>query len=280
MKLKSKEIILNEEQKELLRRQQIDILNEFVRICNENNLRYFLIGGTCLGAVRHKGFIPWDDDIDVGMPRIDYDKFASLYKEKLGDDYYYQDHNTDPEYPYLFAKIRKNKTIFLQDAVQKLNIHQGIYIDIFPIDGVPSDPKTMKKHFNKVMFNNYIQMSSALSYKGKTLFEKSELLIIKILKFILGGKRRIANRSVKLLRRYDFDGHTKVGNLLGMIRFKEIMDKSILCASSLRTMYFEENEYVVPVETEKYLEHIFGDYMKLPPEDKRVSHHGIIKIKF
>ena len=118
---------------EKLHKVEIEILDEFVRICNKYNLEYYLIGGTMLGAVRHQGFIPWDDDIDVGIMRKDYDLFIKYAREELGDKYYLDCYETNKEYYLPFAKIRKNNTIFNEQVSAHLNNHKGIYIDIIPV---------------------------------------------------------------------------------------------------------------------------------------------------
>ena len=114
----------------------LDILKEFIRICNKYELRYFLLGGSCLGTVRHQGFIPWDDDIDVGMPRPDYERFMEIAQNELPEYYFLQNSKTDPDYPLCFAKIRDSRTTFIERSVSHLNINHGIYFDIFPLDGL------------------------------------------------------------------------------------------------------------------------------------------------
>lgn len=121
---------------EKLRIIEVDILDEVVRICNKYDINYYLAYGTLIGAVRHKGFIPWDDDIDIWMFREDYDRFAKIAEKELSEKYYYQDWHKEKEYPYNFAKVRLNDTVVLQKPITKLNIHHGIYIDIFPLDNI------------------------------------------------------------------------------------------------------------------------------------------------
>ena len=119
----------------LIQEIELDILLEFDRICKKHGLKYQLYSGTLIGAVRHEGFIPWDDDIDVAMPRADYDKFIEL-KDELADDYFFQSYETDPQYINRFGKIRKNGTVFMEKLVQELDMHHGIYIDVFPFDNI------------------------------------------------------------------------------------------------------------------------------------------------
>ena len=113
---------------------EVEILDEFVRICKKQKLQYFLYYGTLLGAVRHNGFIPWDDDLDVAMPREDYEKFIKMAKEELNDNFYIDNKDTNDEYYLNFTKLRKKNTIFEQDFQVNYDGPKGIWIDIFPID--------------------------------------------------------------------------------------------------------------------------------------------------
>ena len=109
-----------------LQKKQLEILKAFIKVCEKYNLRYFLVGGTCLGAARHKGFIPWDDDIDVGMPREDYDKYVLLQKEYEGTPYFIQTWKSDPRYCYNFAKLRDSSTTFIENYFMSHRINHGV----------------------------------------------------------------------------------------------------------------------------------------------------------
>jgi len=117
----------------------LEILIEVDRICRKNDIKYFLFAGTLLGAVRHKGFIPWDDDIDIAMPREDYEKFLQIVQKEPYSNYFLQNVITEIEAPFLFSKFRKDDTLLLEKAVMNKNIHHGIFIDIFPLDKVWSE---------------------------------------------------------------------------------------------------------------------------------------------
>lgn len=118
----------------------LEILQEIHKICVENNLTYWLEAGTLLGAVRHKGFIPWDDDSDVSMPRADYEKFLKIAQEKLPEDMFLQTQDTDKEYPLSWAKIRKNGTLLVETGeTGNEKYHHGIFVDIFPYDYYESE---------------------------------------------------------------------------------------------------------------------------------------------
>lgn len=146
---------LSDQTIEKLKDIELDILKCFISICEKNNLRYFLIGGTLLGSVRHKGFIPWDDDIDVGMPRKDYELFIERARHHLPDYYFVQTFSTDPSYPNNFMKIRDSRTTFLETAVKHLRMNHGVFIDVFLLDEYPSNK--MVQHWlnfeNRILSN-------------------------------------------------------------------------------------------------------------------------------
>ena len=117
---------------------ELDILKQFINICNKENLQYYVVGGTLLGAVRHKGFIPWDDDIDVSMPRQDYEKFLTVAKKYLSEPYFLQTRITDKNTLFNYAKIRNSNTTFIEQSIKKLDMNHGVFIDIFPLDYYPA----------------------------------------------------------------------------------------------------------------------------------------------
>lgn len=125
---------------------ELEILLEVDRICRKHRISYFLDSGTALGAVRHKGFIPWDDDIDIGMLRDDYERFLSVAQEEMGQDYFLQTYRTDGT-PIMFAKVRKTGTTFVEFRLRKFPINHGLFIDIFPYDYLPQEGDVWK-HIN------------------------------------------------------------------------------------------------------------------------------------
>ena len=132
---------LTADQLQSLKDRERDMLKTFVDICNKHSIKYFVQGGTLLGTVRHGGFIPWDDDVDVSLPRDEYERFLAVAEKELPEYYFLQTKDTDPEYPNNFAKIRDSRTTFLESSAKNLNINHGAYIDIFPLDNYPSGIK-------------------------------------------------------------------------------------------------------------------------------------------
>ena len=266
-----------------LQKCQLEIFKQTIKVLDENNLQYYMIGGTLLGAVRHGGFIPWDDDIDIGMPRADYEKFAKIANQILPEDLFYQDKLTDKEYPYNFAKIRKNDTLFKQKHLARFNIHHGVFIDIFPLDGCANDEKTQKRHAKKCIFINYISIVDSLvdSETTQNFTKKLEIFVLKCLRKLI-GKKRVDSILYKNMTKFDYNSANYIGNMLGVAREREIMPKEYYFDNSnkYKLLQFEDTKCKCPVNPEACLTKQYGDFMQLPPEEKRVSHHQIVESKY
>ena len=129
---------------------ELDIAVTVKEICERHHIRYFLLAGSVLGAIRHKGFIPWDEDMDIGMLRDDYEQFLTACRDELDDNkYFLQTEDTDAAYALPFAKIRLNNTRIIEGFSKGVPCHQGIFVDIFPFDSVPDDPKLQKKQYRQ-----------------------------------------------------------------------------------------------------------------------------------
>ena len=260
-----------------LQKKQLEILKQFVRVCEKHNLRYFLVGGTCLGAARHKGFIPWDDDVDVGMPREDYDKFVKLQSEYEGTPYFIQTWQTDPRYCYNFAKLRDSSTTYIENYFALHRINHGIWIDIFPIDGLSlKDNKPREKYKNKILFIWYeVYMSyfpqMRRKFHKRTFFKDLGINILATLSWILDiahYRRKICERH---MRKVPYDKAVLVANFCGTNPKKEAMPKTLF--EEFTKLPFEDIEVSVPKDYDAYLTYLFHDWRQLPPEDKRVGHH-------
>lgn len=128
-----------------LQKTEFEILKQAIRICDDLNLRYYLVCGSALGAVKYQGFIPWDDDVDIGLPRRDYEIFCEKAQQMLPEHLFLQNWQTQKCFPAIFSKIRNSQTTYIEKSAAYLPIHHGVYIDIFPIDGYPDDPKRQKR---------------------------------------------------------------------------------------------------------------------------------------
>lgn len=245
----------------------LEIIDEVDRLCRENDLRYFLIGGSMLGAVRHKGMIPWDDDIDIGMPREDYELFKAIATEKMSSRYRFVDNGIDSEYHYFFGKVYHQETTLVE--YEDPFYLGGVFVDIFPLDGMPESDKRRELHFRN--FSMWLQLSRLVSTKNvhsKTAFKRfAEKLIKKI--FSLSFCLNVCNR---IARRYKFSSSEYVANLGGAWGRKEITHKKNFAFAE--DTDFEGKTLSIPAGYDNILKEVYGDYMKLPPEEKRVSHHS------
>ena len=252
--------------RDLLKKMQsieVEMLKIFISICKENNLKYFLIGGSCLGAIRHKGFIPWDDDIDVGMPREDYEKFLEIAQEKLPPHLFLQTQKTDKQYYQNFAKIRNSNTSFMETYYRFLNINKGVFIDIFPLDGYK-----YTKFESMLLFLYTLRIRATYYIKKRSLKAKlgrlASLILVPSLKTALKNKE-------KLMRKYKYNESEYVVNHCGGYGKKEIMKKEIYGEGVAGK--FEGIDVILPSNPDAYLKALYNNYMQLPPEEKRVSVH-------
>lgn len=256
---------------ELLHSIQLDMLVKFDRICEENGLTYFLDSGTALGAVRHKGFIPWDDDVDVGMPREDYNRLLELGEKGLPDNLFVQTYKNDPAYMMPFAKIRLGGTFFPEGAVDVRKMkYQGIYMDVFPFDKVPSDQEKAKHRIKKSRFWYYVSVYSRRDFPGKKRSQQMVALWLKRL------SDKTVNRIHEYYDRFCTKYNTKDTKLWTCYCWRMSQQKMYLFEESelfpTTKVLFEGKELSIMRAPHVYLEKMFGDYSILPPEKERKSH--------
>lgn len=241
---------------------EIDILTEIDRFCTEKGLSYFLAYGTLLGAVRHGGFIPWDDDIDIVMPRKDYECLCGIFRSS---DYALIDSNTKG-YPYPFAKIFCKNTI-IKEPITSRSLF-GVYVDIFPLDGVPK--KKTKKFLGKVYFYKRIIKHKYSRMENENVLKRCFHRVYKLLCLPLTYKW-LSNRMNSLCKRVPFDDSGFVGNHVWGYEYKNF---DLEWFSAFTPISFEGKKYRAPIGTKEFLEKNYGDYMSLPPVEQRKSIHG------
>lgn len=247
----------------------LETLCVFDEFCKKNDIKYFLIGGTLLGAIRHKGFIPWDDDIDVGMPRNDYCKLVKLFKDS--DKFKLLDCFKDNDYYLPFAKFYNTDAELKENIPTKKVI--GPYIDIFIFDFIKNkNDKKLIRFFNKSSFlNELIALKYASVKKGRHFFKNFLILLSHcIYPFSLNTISKIKNKKISKL--ISLDETEDFGTLYGMYGLKDICRYEDF--RKLINVDFEGKKFFAPAGYHNYLSSIYGDYMKLPPEDQRSSHHG------
>ena len=251
---------------EEIKQKQLYILDEVVKFCNDNNITYFLCGGTLLGAIRHQGYIPWDDDLDLMMPREDYEKLIDTFthpairlnSSRILNDYYY---------PFLKAEDKLTEMTEHTFIGQIRNL--GINIDIFPLDVMPAEPKALRKFLKKMFF-----LRKCLKLK------RIKITGVKVDDFLRSIGRKIMMRytvqemSQKLTTsamKYKDQDTGFMGIVVWGYGHKEYCRKEIF--ASKVEVDFEGKKYFAPVGWDEYLTNVYGDYMQLPPEEKQVRPH-------
>ena len=248
-----------------------EILREYIAVCERLGLTYYLVCGSCLGAVKYGGFIPWDDDVDVAMPRADYRVFCERASELLPEHLFLQTNITDPRYPNIFAKLRDSRTTYIEQGTAGLDIHQGVYIDVFPLDGYPSDPAEQARFEKK---------KTDLKHKINCIYTTKLDLPHTLMRFLrrLCGYRRRTPRYVaeliSLCSSVDLDSSAlwcNYGNWQGR---KEYAPREQYAEGAEAT--FEGLKVRVPKDTDAYLTQKYGDWRAELPADQQKGHHDFV----
>ena len=252
-----------------LQKIELDMVKYLDCICRENQIKYFIVTGTLLGAVRHQGFIPWDDDIDVAMPRKDFEKFLNIMEQDKG--YYKVEYYTNTsKYGYPFPKMIDTRTTLIDKKMGNGEERIGVYIDIFLYDGVGTNLTFAKIYYLFLKVLKRMVFLSRRNFRmesiGKTIFFAIPWLICRVL-----GVERINKIFNKLAARKDFYKYPYVASVSGSYGLKEILKRNLL--EKTIDIKFEDTILSAPVRYDKYLRSIYGDYMKLPPEQDRISNH-------
>lgn len=255
----------------------IDVLSVFIRICEAQGLRYFCAGGTAIGAVRHQGMIPWDDDIDVFMPRPDYDRFLALAAHSMPEGYEVLSPYATKDYPMYFAKMCNARTTLLEN--ERIPCVFGLYIDIFPLDGACDDVETCyreKRRFKRLM--NKLEAVSTRNSFGEyvgLLTKRREWgrFAVKTVAFCCRSwlRRWLLKQMDSIAYGHDYALSSRVVTYSGAYQRQEIYPKAWL--ETPQMFAFEGIMVNLPHDYDAYLRHFFGDYMTLPPVEQRASHH-------
>lgn len=268
-------------EKELLRKVQLTLLEiakEIKRVCEENDIRYFLYRGTFLGAVRHQGFIPWDDDMDFAMLREDYDKFCRIAPEKLGDKFVFQNWHTDEKYALPFGKVRKRGTVYVESKCARLE-ENGLYIDIYPLDYAPDGEEDRAALAKKLLHTFRVKLMRSRYTPWK---EEEKTILYKRVGYIAYQAAALLTTHQKLIRGYE-DAFRSVGKTDTLYEQSALPVTYYFDADHYgeTAMYpFEDTFFPGPRDYDKVLSSLYGDYMQLPPEDKRENRHQIKEISF
>lgn len=252
---------------EEMRQVQLAILDTVHDFCVDNDINYFLTAGTLLGAVRHKGYIPWDDDIDLGMIRDDYDRFMELFN-RSNDRYKFFSVENKSEFPYAYGKVMDTKTVLYEPDENGRKL--SVYVDVFAYDNAPDDDNDLAKMFRRRNIFRALNTSrTQKNYNGKG---KVRLFIFRILHVITKPfplayfAKKMADNS----KRYTKYSTRRVGDFMSYYNMS--CDKKAL--SAFVDLEFEGKKYKAPIGYDEWLRSFYGEYMQLPPEEERVSTHA------
>ncbi len=257
----------------------LSILGYIDEVCSRNNLRYYLSAGTLLGAIRHKGFIPWDDDIDVMMPREDYERLFKVWPQN--GIYKALCNNNTAHFPYAFGKVIDNRTLKLEPFRKQFQVI-GVDVDVFPLDNFPDDETESIRYLNEIAriqkkLNKHIISYSKASTPLRTIVHNLIILMYRFQEWLgITSVEKIVHQLSECAQRYNNQDteHCGITTLyhygLGERYQKSWFDESY-------NVTFEGKNYPAPVGYDEYLRNMYGsDYMQLPPEEKRKSHHTFI----
>lgn len=257
-----------------LQLKSLDLLLYFKKICDENGLKFFLCGGCCIGAVRHKGFIPWDDDIDVFMFRDDYEKLETIWNQKADTKNHLYSRTSKDEFTRLqFATISDENTTFIKQRQSDLDISHGIRIDIFPLDGCPkSRIKRKIQIFWALIYSMFIVGEPHIS-RGKLLKAISSIMLFAFK--TPRSRYRIWRFAQRQMSKYKIEHCDNVTELCAWYQYmvNEYPKSAFISAEYLN---FEGHELPLPIGYDTYLTMAFGDYNMLPPKEKQVAKHDVI----
>lgn len=259
----------------------LNTLNTFIKFCKDHELRYYFTGGALIGVMRHKGFIPWDDDIDIGMPRKDFDLFHDLLNKEMPDGFGICNRYTDTDWHFAmsqFIDLQSEIEINLAEKPRKAHI----WIDIFPLDGLPNNDVIRWLKVKYILIHRYLVQIAFISTQVDSRRQRMfiEQVVLKMCKIISVGKlvdtRKVLDHLEYVLRKNDFDKSQWCGNMLGRYREREVvLTKWFGIPQKGR---FEGELVNVPQNSDAILKKLYGNYMEFPPEENRIA-HGVKVIK-
>ena len=257
----------------------LSLAKVFIKLCEKHGLRYYFIGGSVIGILRHGGFIPWDDDIDIGMPRKDYDRLLEILQTDMPEGYGICNRHTDKDWHFnlsQFVDLESELLIHLAEKPRKAHV----WLDIFPLDGLPTGKLSRYLHVQNILLHRYLVQIAHIATQVDAHRKRPPLenLILGFCKVIPVGKLiktdRVLDRMEKLLRKYDYDDSIYVGNMLGRQRAHEVVLREQFGTPVQKQ--FEDILVNIPEKYHELQTHFYGDYMAMPPEEKRESHNVTI----
>lgn len=260
---------------------QLQILEDFIGVCDKYDLVYFAVYGTAIGAVRHQGFIPWDDDIDIGMLREDYDKFLQVFHKELGEQYYLLTPEIDGRYACTVTHIQKKGTRFISEVTQGMEYEQGIFMDIFPFDYVAEEKREQLKQGRRANILGKLLFLSGNAYPVIP-YEGIKRKIGGLMCIIIYRFLNMAQINPKWLYKKYVSNATayneKKGRYVTSFEYMGCLKDKVRVEAlfPVKKVKFEHLMINLPANNHEFLEKVYGNYMQLPPEKDRVNHMPLI----
>ena len=260
-----------------LKRLELDILLDVAAFCDREGLAYSLCAGTLLGAIRHQGFIPWDDDIDIMMPRADFERFLKTYR--TDKPYKAVSSDTEADFPFPYAVVNDTRTIKVELKLRDCCTQTlGVNVDVFPLDPVPGDLEEAKDFYGRIHRRwRFLESVVKCFGKGKsalsTLYRNVFILFCRVLEGVgLTSVRKAVRASAKIARTYEGTKQGRIG-VTSIYHYDVRESHPAAVYEGRRNVCFEGYTFKGLLHAEEYLAGMYGDFMKLPPVEKRVTHH-------
>lgn len=261
----------------LLQNKLLEMLTWLDSFIRKHELTYFGVGGTLIGAARHQGFIPWDDDIDIAMPRNDYNKLCELLKQPIEHYVIETPDSENKDFLYTFAKFYDINTSMTE--LLRTKVHRGVYIDIFPLDGLGDNLEEALKNYRVLDLKNMFLMTRTCAYrKDRKWYKNAAIFCSRIIPKCFINEKKMVIDIDKLNQKYSYDNCDYIGITMSTYREKAIYKKSLFGEPT--ELPFENIKILVPVNYDEYLTATYGDWKTLPPVEKRKSAHDFIELDF
>ena len=255
--------------RQAIRTVQLDVLQAIDGFCRREGLRYSLACGTMLGAVRHKGYIPWDDDIDIYLLREDYEKLMASFPAVLDGHVQLASLERDPDCDMAFAKAYDNRTLYFEYAHPSEGL--GVNIDVYPIDDVPDDDRAWKRYDRRRRFFQKAYQVKFIRIVRERSLLKNALLVLMKLPVLAISRKRLARFLSRYSQKFNGRGYCSVFECAQGLLQKHKFPKSLF--DQMAGYPFEDRVFQGFEDADSYLRNAYGDYMKLPPVEKRVTSH-------
>jgi len=249
---------------------QLEVMKEIHRICVKRNIKYYMIAGSVLGAVRHGGFIPWDDDIDIAMMREDYEQFKQIFSEEFDENkYYLQHYDSDVDFKPALMRFCVKNTIRDFECEMHWKYCKNMFLDIFPLDNAPDDEQLRLKEANEIL-----KYKGIINKKLYRLFPSNSTIAVLAKKtisfaYLLYPLKKVQAKLNAVMQQYDKEDTKCVCSMASQYKYqKQCIERTIYGTPTL--LKFEDSEFFAPEKPLEYLEHLYGkNYMQLPPVEKR-----------